>query len=107
MKINEFYKPKISKGVEKAAFEFFPKAKDDRRDATITLKLKLKKMGWIYLDNGAFSSVYVNDKKSYVIKINSYPDPGFEYYVNTIKKYHNKHFPKISDKKVLEFKERF
>ena len=102
MLINEFYKPKISKPIERVATDYVTSDQyyvnkfDNLCDS-------LKKMGWRFLDDGAYSKVFANSKKNYILKINSSPDKGYATYVNLIHKYRNKHFPKISDLKQIEF----
>jgi len=51
---------------------------------------------------GYYSTVYSNPKKSYVLKVNDRQDTAYAQYVSLIKKYNNKHFPKISDLKFIE-----
>jgi hypothetical protein len=99
MKINEVIKPRISLPVSRAAGTFYRKHQADDIDSHDNLEKKLKKYGWRYLSSGALSNVFGNSKKSYVLKINKQPDPAFQSFVNLIKKYPNKHFPKISDMK--------
>ena len=50
----------------------------------------------------SFSSVYENDKKNFVLKVTNRPDPEYQRYVDVIKKFDNKHFPKISNMKKLD-----
>jgi hypothetical protein len=102
MLTNEFYKPKISKPIERVATDYVTSDQyyDDKFD---NLCDSLKKMGWRFLDDGAYSKVFANSKKNYILKINSSPDKGYATYVDLIHKYRNKHFPKISDMKKIEF----
>jgi hypothetical protein len=107
MNLSELYKPKIGKKATDAAFTYF-RGKQNSDDAyssggVFGFQDKLSKLGWEPLGNGNFSSVFVNPKKNYVLKITDKPDPGYAEYVALIKKTRNKHFPKISDLKMLSF----
>jgi len=93
MNLNELYKPKISKDIDNEINYHFNYGAGN----TQQLRNRLKKFGWIYLDEGVYSSVWGNVKKSYILKINKVPDRAFDHYVNIIKKSKNPHFPKISD----------
>jgi hypothetical protein len=107
MQLEELYKPKISKTLSNTAFDYFNSQAikipgyDKMREQNEFIK-KLKKMGWEFLDDGAYSNVFANPKKDYVLKINKFPDNGYATYVNMIKRARNIHFPKISDMKHLD-----
>ena len=97
-------RPKIGKRIEKATFDYFRGHKGSAgafKSGLEGLGVRLQKLGWTLLGKGYFSSVYQNPKKNYVLKINSRPDEGYAEYVRIIKKTKNKHFPRISDMKVL------
>jgi len=103
MLLNELYKPKIGNPLTTAVAGYYKTPNRMNSD----LSEKLKKLGWTMLaDPGAFSAVYGNPKKNYVIKINLNPDSAFADYASVIKKYRNKHFPKISDMKSMKFPDR-
>ena len=69
---------------------------------------KLSQLGWRRAGSGAFSDVFQNPAKSYVLKVNRDPDPAYQKFVNLAKKFPNKHFAKISDQKVITYqKEKF
>jgi hypothetical protein len=104
MLLNEFYKPKINNSIETAATKYLQSKKRayDGGDAYKNLMQAMSKMGWIYLDSGAFSKVFVHPKKKYVIKINSTTDNAYRRYVYVIHKFRSPHFPKISDLKKIE-----
>jgi len=93
----KLFELKITKKIGKVAHQYF---KSDSYDAKYELQKQLKKLGWKELGSGAFSHVWENPNKSYVLKINSQPDIGYATYVKIIKKHKNKHFPKISEMKV-------
>jgi hypothetical protein len=102
--IIEYYRPKISKGIEAVATDYYNKLHQNEYmedDANTLLRKKLSKYGWKYLNGGYFSKVFVNPNKNYVLKINSIPDKGYETYVELIKHHRNPHFPIISDIKQL------
>jgi hypothetical protein len=104
MNINEYYQPKISKGIEKVALNYYNKLHQDnyfKIDADNLLRKKLSKYGWKFLNTGVFSQVFVNPNKNFVLKINSNPDIGYASYVALIKHYKNPHFPIISDMKKI------
>jgi hypothetical protein len=108
MKINEFYKPKIGKQVADVAQQYYvnrhnPNDTKNYDENLDWLKTNLKKLGWEKLDNGGFSYVFENPKKSYVLKINTYEDKGYDKFVQLIKRCRNKHFPRISDRKEMHF----
>ena len=58
-------------------------------------------MGWTPLNSGAYSDVYKNPRKNYVMKVTTEPDYGYAKYVDLIKRSRNPHFPKISDRKTF------
>jgi hypothetical protein len=102
MNINEYYRPKISKGIEAAATDYYNKINQGNSwNANLLLNNTLKKYGWTYTTQGLYSSVYVNPNKNYVLKLNKHPDPGYAKYVTLIKNYKNPHFPIISDLKQI------
>lgn len=67
-----------------------------------SLKDKLAKIGWRCIGNGAFSLVFGNMVKPYVLKVTYESDPGYAEYVNLIHNHPNKYFPQISDMKILK-----
>lgn len=95
MKINEL---NIPTPISKAAGTYYRKLRT-HDDSQADFEEKLEKYGWKYHDGGAYSNVYTNSRKPYVLKINTEFDPAFQRFVNLIKKYPNKHFPQISDMK--------
>ena len=99
MKLEELYKPKIAKKVTSAALNFYNDEDDDRSSR---LEKALSKLEWYPLGEGYYSKVFCNEHKDYVLKINTLPDPAYQYYVKTIKKYCNPHFPRISNMKELK-----
>ena len=109
MKLDELYKPKISKGVEKTAFDYFlvrannnsDNWHDERLQSDSIFKKKMEGLGWKYFKGGAYSSVFVNPNKNFVVKTTQNADRGYAHYVDLIKRSRNPHFPKISDKKKL------
>ena len=106
MKIVEFYKPKISMGVDAATQTFLNKNSIATwYDKRTKLYTKLEQLGWTTLGTGAFSSVFKNKNKNYVLKINTQGDKGYAAYVNLIKKFKNPHFPIISDMKLMKLSE--
>ena len=109
MKITELYRPKLGKNLEAPAFDYFKKSHktsdydyEKRQDLQQELRDKLKSLGWKHLNSGVYSSVFSNPTKSFVLKINKRPDPGYQRYVNIVKSHRNKHFPIISDIKKME-----
>ena len=102
-------KPKIHKDIIKYAKPYFQNednfstgwADDYSISASEVFYDKLRQLGWKKLGSGSFSNIYGNDKKTYVIKVNASPDPGYSSYVKLIHKFPNKHFPKISDRKTF------
>ena len=103
MNISELYKPKLSTSIISAAEQYY---KEKLMMGDDNLRKTLSKMGWKYLDEGAFSKVFENPKKNYILKINSSPDVAYARFVDIIHKHRNKHFPKISDMKQIEFENR-
>jgi len=102
MKIFELRQPKITKPIISAATRFVrDKDKDEDHERKILFK-KLAKLGWTFLDKGAYSSVYTNPKKNFVLKINDWVDGGYEHYVEVIKNHPNIHFPNIGDMKIMK-----
>lgn len=105
MKINELNIPKSvvkSTAPIQKSDDFDKNSDEHRTNKRLALNDILEKKGWTPIGDGAFSVVYENPKKSYVLKINVRPDPAFQHYVNLTKRFKNRHFPKISD--VQEFK---
>ena len=105
MNITELYKPKINSKVTDVAHQYYTKRNNYEfpvfMDGIRWLNEKLSKMGWAPLNSGAYSRVYQNPKKKYVLKITTYQDNGYAEFVNITRKFKNKHFPKISDQKDL------
>ena len=99
MLLDELAKARISEPVEKAAFDFF------RTESRTDLDQKLSALGWVPLSGGSFSTVFQNPKKNYILKINKRHDEGYEHFVKLIHQHRNKHFPKISDMKMLTVKD--
>jgi hypothetical protein len=66
-----------------------------------SMEVKLEEMGWRRIDYGAYSFVYINPDKPYVLKINRVYDRGFARFVLITKKHPNKHFPNIGNMKLL------
>ena len=62
---------------------------------------ELKKLGWVPAGEGQLSEIYINPKKSYILKINKTPDAAYEHFTRITKQFPNKHFPKIGDKKSI------
>ncbi|VVC05189.1 Uncharacterised protein [uncultured archaeon] len=62
-----------------------------------------KKLGWQYTDSGSFSSVFVNPKKLYILKINYRADRPFAWFALLTRKFPNPHFPRIGDMKIFNF----
>lgn len=85
--------PKIPKSLHNPANQFFKNPYTGEDDFIV----KLNSLGWTQYGEGKYSTVYENPKKSYVMKVTTAPDEGYAQYVRLIKKYPNKHFPKISD----------
>jgi len=122
MKLFELYRPKISNRLATPAYNYFRKAGEavayfaepntstDKRNEVVTarkiekenMEAALKKLGWNCEAEGYFSSVWVNDNKPFVLKINEQPDRGYAHFVSVVKKHRNKHFPVISDQKEME-----
>jgi hypothetical protein len=110
MNITELRQPKISKSVERSATDYFKKGNldyvsDDHEDfdePEYELLRKLKKLGWNQFGNGAFSLVFSNPKKNYVLKLTLVSDPGYDAYVQLILSHPNKYFPHISDLKTID-----
>lgn len=98
MKIFEV-KPKINPAIYKKASKLYKGFYASRREQ---LEDYLEQMGWILLDEGQFSMVFSNPKKTYILKINEEPDPAFAEYINLIKKHKNKHFIRVSDVKQMQ-----
>ena len=86
---------KLSEPETNAVFTFF------RTKSYNLMKATLNGLGWTYLDQGAFSFVFMHPDKPYVLKLNYLEDPGFANYVKLIRANPNKYFPKISDAKTL------
>ena len=61
--------------------------------------------GWRPLpDNSAYSKIFVNSAKPYIIKVNKKPDRAFAWFAFLTRKFPNIHFPKIGDAKVIKVK---
>ena len=104
MKLFELQKI-LPKNITKPVFSYW-KSKAPYA-ARSTLENTLKKLGWTpptfnSYDSGANSMVFANPKKSFVIKINKFPDKGYARFVEVIHEHPNKHFPKISAMKSLK-----
>jgi hypothetical protein len=99
MNIIEASKPKIGKDILSAAKTYFD---SDNHNLNILYRL-MKKQGWKKIGAGAFAIVFSNPEKPYVVKITTIPDLGYDHYVQSIKKFRNKHFPKISDRKEISY----
>jgi hypothetical protein len=91
----------IPKNVHSAVSSAYNDPKSAYRMETV-LDEKLSELGWRKSGSGCFSSVYEKPSKSYIIKANVYPDTAFDYFVELTHQFKNKHFPKISDRKVIE-----
>jgi hypothetical protein len=106
MKLDELSKPIINKKISKAVNDYYHERLKDGNyvdmDDVRNLNSSLKKFGWNNIGFGSFSIVYENPKKNYVLKVNKTQDTGYALFVNLIRKYPNKHFPKISDLKRME-----
>jgi len=98
MRLDEYSKPIIPKKFYKTVNDSYVNKKFEPYE----MKDKLETLGWYETGKGAYSDVYENKNKPYVLKLNTSPDSAYNYYVQSIKKYHNKHFPKISDLKFME-----
>ena len=75
----------------------------DKDEIAEQLEKKLKKLGWEEIGMGCFSSVFRHPHKSYVLKVNQYPDKAFQKFAEISKKFPNRHFLKVGDTKVIEF----
>lgn len=64
------------------------------------LTIDLKKIGWVRAGKGAFSEVFTNPTKDFVLKITKKPDRAFAWFALMTQLYPNKHFPKISNAKI-------
>ena len=84
---------KIAKPVHTAVAKFF------KQRTTMDLEYILYDLGWFMVGSGAFSSVYENDKKPYIIKVNNRVDMSFAIFAQWVKQHSNKHFPKIGEMK--------
>ena len=67
----------------------------------ISLNTYFKNLGWNRVGVGYFSEVYANPKKNYVIKVNKQPDRSYERFIDFVKQHPNKHFPVVSDVKLI------
>ena len=77
--------------------------KADLDPANKQLIQSLKTLGWEFKNYGAFSAVFVNPSRNYIIKINRRQDTGFSAFVNLVKRNPKQpHFPKISYRKKIE-----
>jgi hypothetical protein len=103
MRIDELNIPKEIISTAKSAVS----SKDEFSDwGNVTLDKEMRKLGWIKPKIGSSSTVYSNPNKNYVLKVNYHPDKAYQHYVNLIKKYPNKHFPRISDVKKFKIGKR-
>lgn len=115
MILQELYKPKftpkLASTVDSYVLGLADKAKiaadsvaaqQSDNDLYDELTDRLEKMGWEFHDSGYFSSVFINPRKNYILKVNTIPDKGFNYFVNLIKRYPNKHFPIVSNLRVIK-----
>lgn len=107
MILGEFYRPKIGKKIVDVAQEYYGNRHGDTpRDyhaGLDWLKAKLESLGWHTLGNGGYSYIFSNPKKNYVLKVNTNQDNGYDQFVQIIHRLRNKHLPRISDRKTLEF----
>ena len=115
MILQELYKPKftpkLASTVDSYVLGLADKAKiaadsvaaqQSDNDLYDELTDRLEKMGWEFHDSGYFSSVFINPRKNYILKVNTIPDEGFNYFVNLIKRYPNKHFPIVSNLRLIK-----
>jgi hypothetical protein len=108
MKLIEFNKPKLSDyASEYLADRDNTYGSDSSYDYTYDKKFehKMAELGWKFLDNGKFASVFFNPKKNYVVKLTFREDTGYARYVRVLQGNPNPHFPKISAVKTLTFGE--
>jgi len=56
---------------------------------------RLEALGWDFVGSGSFSIVFAKPGVPYVLKVNKMNDPGFALFANVLKKFPNKHFPRI------------
>lgn len=107
MKLTELYRPKLGKNIVGAAKEYYANRNSPDALTFISnnewLDEKLYTLGWEKLSEGAYSFVYENDKKNYILKVNFKQDLGYDQFVKLIHRRRNKHFPRISDKQQLSF----
>lgn len=61
----------------------------------------LAELGWDNIGNGAFSSIFENPAKPYVMKINPAYDRGFARFALFTRQNPNEHFPKIGNAKMM------
>ena len=92
MNPNEIKKP-FDRPIASAIKQYYSNRKNQ------TLNDKLESLGWEEFDAGASSTVYINPQKNYVVKMNNYTDPEFDFFAQLTKKHPNKHFPKISNRR--------
>ena len=98
MKLEELVQRK-NEPLSKVATDYFLNGNGLTPDIFVIVKLKA--LGWEQYGTGAYSNVYANPKKNYVLKLNKTSDEGYENYVELIKQHPNPHFPKISAVKTL------
>jgi hypothetical protein len=107
MLLDELYKPKIGKKVVDTAQEYYANRHGseprDYNEGLDWLQAKLSSLGWHKLNSGGYSYVFANPKKNYVLKVNTIQDNGYDQFVQIIHRSRNKHFPRISDRKTMEF----
>ena len=104
MLLDELAKARIPEPIKQTVFDYFRiREKNSLEAESIDRDLKhiLLIKGWKGFGSGRYSSVFQNPKKNYVLKINKYPDEGYEKFVRLVHRYPNRHFPRISDMKRL------
>src|SRR6516165_2397298 len=110
MFLDEFVKDKnmsFDQPVVGATKEFFAQNKPNfgtRFDEPQISKLKgkMRKLGWVCKSTeGAYSAVFINDSKPYILKINVRPDSAFAWFAFLTKKFPNPHFPNIGNAKTI------
>jgi hypothetical protein len=104
------YPDKISNNISTIAKPYFRYRADNwvsSKKLTIARDEFIKKMnslGWKKIGTGAYSTIYQNPNKNYVMKVTDEPDSGFDKFVGLIHKYPNLHFPIVSDRKNFTMK---
>ena len=69
------------------------------------LRHQFYELGWEALSEGHFSIVFTKPNLPYVLKVNQQSDKPFQHFVELSKRYPNRHFPKISAVKQIEYDE--